>query len=813
MERETVSEESLRVLEFDRVREMLAAQAQSEPGRVLCRSVTPTTRADVVARLHEETEAAAALLARGRRPPFAGIFDVRGLVNRAGRGMVLHPEEILQVRSTLGASRRMREFLDEEPELPFVLSRLASGLVRRPELEEQIDRCIDEHGEVLDRASDELRRIRQRQREIQARVRQHLERLVHDSRLQDVLQESLVTVRNGRYVVPVRQERRAEVPGVVHDQSSSGSTLFVEPMAVVELNNRLRQLEAAEAEEVRRIMAALSHRIGQEQAGMEAAVEALARLDLVFARARLGFEQNGVTPVLNQEGRIRLIRARHPLLPGPVVPIDLWLGEGFHVLVITGPNTGGKTVALKTAGLLALMNQAGLPVPAAQAEFPVFRAVHADIGDEQSIEQSLSTFSSHMRRVIPVLEAAGPEDLVLLDEVGAGTDPDEGAALAEAILEHLRERGARVVATTHYSQLKAYAYLTQGVENASVEFDPESLRPTYRLQIGLPGRSNALEIAERLGAPQEVIARARQRRPSHARRTDELIIEMESSRRAAQEHESRTADARRQAEALRERYESLLRDLEEQRAAILSEARRQAESLLREARREADQALGELRRLRDQGTAEEARQARNRLLEALASVSDPQVGEERATPAGSGSRPASEEQPPDLTPGMRVRVVGLGQEGVLLAAPDGGGEAEVQVGALRVRVGRDRLRPLPAVASPATPAAGRRPRPRRGAEAARSGSAGSLGRSKAQSLATELDLRGLRVDEAWERVEKYLDDCLLAGLSRVRLIHGKGTGALREEVRRRLDEVPHVRRHLLAPPEEGGDGVTVVDLA
>ncbi|BAS28328.1 endonuclease MutS2 [Limnochorda pilosa] len=819
MERTTVSEEALRILQFDRVRERLAAQAQSEPGRALCRALEPLTGFEAVAALHAETRAASALLAKGRRPPLDGIFDVRRLLDRAGRGAVLHPEEILQVRSTLGASRRLRGFLEEEGGPPEALAARAAGLVRRPELEAQIDRCIDEHGEVLDRASDELRRIRQHQREIQARVRQHLERLVHDSRLQDVLQESLVTVRNGRYVVPVRQERRSELPGVVHDQSASGSTVFVEPMAVVELNNRLRQAEAAEAEEIRRILAALSQRIGQEAPGIGPAVEALAGLDLVFARARLGFELNAVEPVLNDEGRVRLIRARHPLLPGPVVPIDVWLGEGFHVLVITGPNTGGKTVALKTVGLLALMAQAGLPVPAAQAELPVFQAIYADIGDEQSIEQSLSTFSSHMRRVVPVLEAARAESLVLLDEIGAGTDPDEGAALAEAILEHLRARGARVVATTHYSQLKGYAYLTEGVENASVEFDPESLRPTYRLQIGLPGRSNALEIAARLGAPPEVIENARRKRPSHARRADELIIEMESSRRAAREHESRTAAERREAEVLRERYEALVRELEERRSGLVEDARRQAEAVLREARREADRLLGELRRLQDQAKAEEARRRRDELVEALAFV-EAQAEARRpgpGAPGEAGGAPAPEAapgpapgEPASLRPGVRVRVAGLGQEGVLLTAPGAGGEAEVQVGALRVRVGVERLRALPG-APPQGPG-GKGSIPGRERRTPEPGGAGSLGRSKAQTLPSELDLRGLRADEAWSRVEKYLDDCLLAGLSRVRLIHGKGTGALREEMRRRLDGVPQVRRHVLAPPEEGGDGVTVVDL-
>src|SRR5690606_15757772 len=514
MERDQISQESMRILEFDRIRERLAALAQSEPGRALCLALQPLFDREGVARLQAETRAATELLARGLRPPLGGLSDVRPLVDRASRGAVLFPEEIVRVRATLGASAQMRAFL-EEAGPPEPLAPLAERLIRRPELERAIDRCVDENGDVLDSASDELARLRQRQREVQARIRQHLERLVHDHRMQDVLQESLVTVRNGRYVVPVRAERRADVPGVVHDQSASGNTLFIEPLAVVELNNRLRRLEAAEAEEIRRILTSLSRRIAEDGAALAPAVESLAQLDLIFARARLGFEMNAVEPVLNGEGRLRLGGARHPLLAPPVVPIDLWLGDAFHVLVITGPNTGGKTVALKTVGLLALMCQSGLQVPARQAELPVFRAIYADIGDEQSIEQNLSTFSSHMRRVIPMLEEAGPEDLVLLDEVGAGTDPDEGAALAEAILEHLRQRGARVVATTHYSQLKGYAYLTEGVENASVEFDAETLQPTYRLQIGLPGRSNALEIAARLGTPPEVIERARQRRPAH----------------------------------------------------------------------------------------------------------------------------------------------------------------------------------------------------------------------------------------------------------------------------------------------------------
>jgi DNA mismatch repair protein MutS2 len=589
------------------------------------------------------------------------------------------------------------------------------------------------------------------------------------------------------------------VPGVVHDQSASGATLIVEPLALVELNNQLRQVEAAEAEEVRRILAQLTEEVASAEPSLASAMTTLGRLDFIIAKARLARELDATQPRLNRAGQIRLRRARHPLLAGPVVPIDLPLGDDYTTLVITGPNTGGKTVTLKTVGLLTLMAQAGLHVPAAEgSELAVFDEVLADIGDEQSIEQNLSTFSSHLTNIVRITAKVGGNCLVLLDELGAGTDPAEGAALAMAMLDHLHARGARTVATTHYSELKAFAYTRSGVENASVEFDVETLRPTYRLTIGIPGRSNAFEIATRLGLGEEIVGAARALTTREAARFEDVLRAVAENRRLTEEHRLQAEAEQVQLEKLRREYEEKVRRLELEKAQALAGARQAAEDLLREARREIDEVVTGLRQQAKERVAsfdEVARQARRRVSEEGGQLAALLTGDAKeqaqATPAeetmGRG----------ELKPGARVKLLRFNQEGVVLAPPDPAGQVLVQAGSLKVT--------LPAAEVVALPDA---PSARRKA----GGEHQSLAKAKAETIRSELDLRGLNVDEAWEMVEKYLDDAVLAGLAQVRLIHGKGTGALRQGLRDRLSAYPAVTDYRYAAPNEGGDGVTVVRL-
>ncbi|HHW13658.1 MAG TPA: endonuclease MutS2, partial [Firmicutes bacterium] len=583
----------------------------------------------------------------------------------------------------------------------------------------------------------------------------------------------------------------------------------VEPLSVVELNNQLRQVTSAEEEEVHRILAELSQRVAASASELKGAMEALGRLDFLLAKGKLAREMEATAPRLNREGRLNLRRARHPLLTGAVVPIDVTLGEDFTTLVITGPNTGGKTVTLKTIGLLTLMAQAGLHIPAAEgSEVAVFAEVFADIGDEQSIEQNLSTFSAHLTNLVRILGLLSANNLVLLDELGAGTDPTEGAALAMALLDHLHGRGARTAATTHYPELKTFAYTRPGVENASVEFDVETLSPTYRLTVGIPGRSNAFDIASRLGLPGEIITEARRLMNREAIRFEDVLRAVAENRRLAEEHRQRAEEERRRLETLAAEYEARLREVQEQRDRLLAEARRKAEEMLRQARQTIDQLVGELRReAREhpaqreetvQGIRRELAEESERLLQGLGRVEEGMT--ESALPQAPSGRPALEE-------GTRVRILRLEREGVVLGPPNSAGEVLVQAGSLRMT-----LRPEDVVALSAPPEPGDRTRRAVPARRAAGESHEALARSKAAVVRSELDLRGMTVDEAWDVVAKYLDDASLAGLSQVRLIHGKGTGALRQGLRERLEGYPGVAGYHYAAPAEGGDGVTVVRL-
>jgi DNA mismatch repair protein MutS2 len=788
-----VDEKSLDILEWAKVLERLEARAAFSASKDLARGLRPTADRGEARRRQAETTEARRLLQARTDLTIGGARDVRPDVEAARRSFVLEPQTLLDIKGTLVAARALVRLFERVHDAYPVLASVAAGLKPTPGLIDAISSVLDDHGEVRDQASARLAEIRLGLRASRDRLLSKLDKLVHDPKLGPMLQEPIVTQRDGRFVIPLRAEFKGRIKSLVHDQSSSGATLFVEPLGVVDLNNEVRELELAERDEVRRILGELSQMVGAQAEAVRETVEALATIDLALAKARYADGLDAAEPELVEfEGRsdgshpgstLQLGQARHPLLdPASVVPIDIVLDDDTHALIITGPNTGGKTVALKTAGLLVLMAQSGLALPAAAgSRLTVFEGVLADIGDEQSIEQSLSTFSAHVANIIHILKVAGPRSLVLLDELGAGTDPQEGSALARAILSALLERKVTTLVATHYPELKAYAHATPGVRNASVEFDLASLRPTYRLAIGLPGRSNALAIAQRLGLEGPVIEAARGLVAPQEIDAQDLLDEIQRTRDDTRREQ---AAARTAHERLRQRQAELeerLAAIEQERKGVLEEARQegrqQIESLaaeLDELRRRlvaAGQPLVAIRGLREElrELAEEADQS-----EAIVAPV-----EERSLHAGE-----------------RIRVASLGMDGTILQV--GPAEVEVQIGRLRVRVGREELL-APLEAREKAPSI--REREPRGSTAV------------LQPPPMEIDVRGHTADEALEAIERRLDAAYLAGLPFVRVIHGKGTGKLRQVIRQALRKNPYTASFETGSDAEGGEGVTIVRLA
>ncbi|NLM38101.1 MAG: endonuclease MutS2 [Firmicutes bacterium] len=782
-----MNERTYRVLEFEKILTRLSTYASSPLGKELALKLRPSCQPDEIRTWQAETTEACRLFQSGEKVPLGGIHDLQAALKKAGLGGVLSPEELTAVGDTCRAARLLKAFFrGEKAEQAPTLAVLAAGLTAFPDLEREIEQAIEpEEGRVKDQASPLLSRLRAQIRTFQNRIRDKLEALVQGNETRKYLQEALITVRNGRYVIPVKQEYRQAIPGIVHDQSASGATLFIEPMAVVEINNQLRQVEAEEEQEVARILAALSALVGEVATPARANLALLARLDLAFAKARYSQALGGTEPVINNEGYLRLLGARHPLLEGKVVPIDLELGRSFHTLVITGPNTGGKTVSLKTTGLLTLMAQSGLHLPAASgSEVGVFTGIYCDIGDEQSIEQSLSTFSAHLTNIIAILQEARDEGcLVLLDELGAGTDPAEGATLAIALLEEFHRRGVRTIATTHYGDLKVFAYQTPGVQNASVEFDPQTLAPTYRLLIGLPGRSNAFAVASRLGLDPAVIARARQLLSPGERRVEDLIGEIMKERQLLEQERHDASALRLRAQRDEQQLRAELAELKAKKEELLKAAREEARALVRATRREMEKLLRSLQEATDQRTRSRlANQARVVFQNRLAELEEPLL-------------PVDEEYRGELEVGMCVRLAGLAQEGEIVDL--NADSALVQSGAVRLWVERGKLTPL----------VGRKQKPEPGKI-----KMGALGQEKAKTISPELDLRGMTVEEALQVTDKYLDEAVLAGLPWVRLIHGKGTGVLRTAIAEYVKKHPRVSKYRWGETNEGGMGVTVVEL-
>jgi len=789
---------SLQTLELPKILDRLAGYTAFSASRDRALALSPTAELDEARRRQAETTEARLLLSVKTDLTIGGAHDVRPRAVAAARGAVLEPNELMDLKDTLIAARTLaRTFEKLGPQFPR-LTQIAAGLKPSPGLIDAISRTLDERGEVLDSASEALAGIRRELHLAHERLMTRLQRLISDPKVAPILQEPIITQRDGRFVVPLRAEFKGRLKSVVHDQSASGATLFVEPLTVVDLNNQVRELELAERDEIRRILAALSALAGEQAEAICETVIAIADLDLAFAKARYAEALGAAEPILQPFVRrtdghpgatLRLLAARHPLLdPGSVVPIDLDLDRDTYALVITGPNTGGKTVSLKTAGLLALMAQCGLHLPAASgSELSVFTTVFADIGDEQSIEQSLSTFSSHVTNTIRILGQVTPESLVVLDELGAGTDPQEGSALARAILGAFLRRPVTVLVATHYPELKAYAHSTPGVRNASVEFDLESLRPTYHLTVGLPGRSNALAIAERLGLDQGIIAEARTLVSPDDLRAESLLDEIHRERDAARSARGEAEAALREAQAARAELIRRLEAIDDERRGVLQAAR--------------DEAQKELETIR-----EELRSVRRRLSAAAQPIESLRVLEQELEPledqAGSPvvRQPAGEAGPPRaFRLGDQVRLQTLGADGVITSL--GTDQAEVQIGRLRVRAGLGELA-FPGDAESA-PKKARRRRVTDPAPSATLPAAPPL----------EIDLRGRLVDEALDELERRLDAAYMAGTPFLRVIHGKGTGRLREAIRQALRGNPYVRSFEAGTEGEGGEGVTFVRLA
>ncbi|OIK12942.1 endonuclease MutS2 [Bacillus sp. MUM 13] len=780
---------ALKTLEFDKIKSQLLTFASSSIGKEKAEQLTPSADFTEVLKWQEETDEAANVIRLKGNVPLGGIFDIRPHAKRAQIGGMLSPMELMEISSTIRAGRILTRFFEEleedEHELPH-LGEYIKSIMPLGNLQQEINFAIGEHGEVIDSASDKLRTLRNQLRTNESRVRDKLESMIRSSNASKMLSDAIVTIRNDRFVIPVKQEYRSVYGGIIHDQSSSGQTLFIEPQVIVQLNNVIQETRVKEQQEIERILVELSLAVGEHTHDLLVNVRILAELDFIIAKARFGKAIKGSKPKLNDEGRVKLIRAKHPLIDEDVVVAnDIYLGEDFTTIVITGPNTGGKTVTLKTLGLCTLMAQSGLHIPAADgSETAVFRSVYADIGDEQSIEQSLSTFSSHMVNIVEILKHVDHESLVLFDELGAGTDPQEGAALAISILDEVYKRGARVIATTHYPELKAYGFDRDGVINASVEFDVESLRPTYKLLIGVPGRSNAFEISKRLGLEESIISHARSHVGEDTNQVENMIASLEDSRRQAEAEEAEAADYLKQAEKLHKDLQKEIMEYYEQKDEMMQKAAAEAAELVEKAKRDSEAIISDLRKMRLEKQADvkehELIEARKRLDEAAPAVKKTAKAK---TAAASDKR--------ELHPGDEVKVISFNQKGHLIDKTSGD-EWQVQIGIMKMKVKESDLQFIKA-----TKEKEKKPL--------------ATVRGKDYHVSLELDLRGERYESALSRVEKYIDDALLAGYPRVSIIHGKGTGALRQGVQEYLKNHRSVKRSRFGEAGEGGTGVTVVE--
>lgn len=789
---------TLEKLEFNKITNRLREMTASAAGAELAEALEPSALLEEVAARQKETDDALTLIVKKGSPPLGGIRDIRSSLKRAEMSGILNPGELLKISDVLRASRAIKGYArdDNSALQENVIIHLMNSLFVDRRIEDRISAAILNDDEISDNASPTLNTIRRKIKNQQDSIKDKLESILKSQSIKKYIQDSIVTIRENRYVIPVKSEYRNEVPGLIHDTSASGATLFIEPMSVVEANNEIKELRIKERAEIERILAELTGEVVSILPGLSLNTELLAAIDFAFAKAKLSIDMKGISPSLNSKGEINIKHGRHPLLDQKtVVPIDLWIGRDFKSLVVTGPNTGGKTVTLKTVGLFTLMAQAGLHIPANDGtEIGVFKKVFADIGDEQSIEQSLSTFSSHMTNIVRILKEADDSSLILLDELGAGTDPTEGAALAMAIIENLYNRGSITVATTHYSELKLYALSTPGVENASCEFDVNTLSPKYSIQIGVPGKSNAFAISSRLGLEDYILNRAQEFLTSEDIRFEDVLGSMEENRRKSEEARIEAERLKRETGELNKEILEKKQKLESQRETILRKAREEAMSIISDAKEETEQILKEVLKLRESGQipnseiGKDAEKLRLRLKQQAELIGQGLM--QPILPRGE-DRPA----PEGLRPGESVRIIDLDKDATVLSTEDANGNIFVRAGIIRLNVHASNLERLEQPKSQV-----------------KEGRAGNIGKDKVMNFLPEINVRGMTVEEAEEAMDKFIDDASIAGMSELTIIHGKGTGALRSGIHRYLKANGRVKSFRLGEYGEGDSGVTVVIL-
>ena len=788
-----MNEKTFRVLEYDKIKEMLAEEASSRMTKVRIGELAPSFELFRIREMQAETTEAVSVIVHKGALPLGAFYDIAGMVNVAAKGGVLTMKQLLEVLYNLQTARHASVFLAGDlPDLPL-LKGLAAVISIHKSIEDEIDRSILSEDEMADSASPELKSIRRKMALQNEAVRSKMNSILASADNKNLLQDSIITMRQGRYVIPVKQEHKAKVPGIVHDQSATGATFFIEPQAIVDMNNELRELELAEKKEMQRILAALSALVGDAADGIKNNQTILAQLDFAFAKGRLSVKMKGEEPALNQTGVLLLKEARHPLLdPKKAVPITVDIGEEYDTLIVTGPNTGGKTVTLKTVGLMALMAQSGLHLPASGgSRLPVFRQIFADIGDEQSIEQSLSTFSSHMANIVQIVKEADADTLVLLDELGAGTDPTEGAALAISILNDLYGKGATTLATTHYTELKKYALATYGVQNASMEFNVETLSPTYRLTIGIPGKSNAFEISRKLGLPEALVEYAKGLLERGDIVFEDVIASIEADRRFAEQERDEAMAVKREILRRQEELETEKQKFTEQKEKLLAKAKEEAREAILEAREFADEVRKELRELEKDPSGADRDRKQEQIRQRLREKSE-KYREKLQTPVN-----VSPVKPAELTIGDSVRILSLDQKGEVISLPDEKGEMNVQVGLMKINVN---IRDVNKVSG------------KKNKTKDRNAGFGSLYQNKVKTVVPTINVVGQVLDDAVMNVDKYLDDAYISGLKEVTVIHGRGSGILREGLGRMFKEHRHVSRFRKGAYNEGGDGVTIVTL-
>ncbi len=788
-----MNQKALHTLEYDKIIEKLAEYAASPLAKEMCRNLVPSSDFDEVVQSQSETSDAVTRVRQKGSVSFGGIRDIRDSLKRLDIGSSLSITELLAISSLLTASARIKAYgRHEDSEFPDdSLEEMFRSLEPLTPVNNEIKRCILSEDEVSDDASPGLRHVRRSMKSIQDKIHSQMNAILNSSR--SYLQEAVITMRDGRYCLPVKAEHKSQVAGMVHDQSSTGSTLFIEPMAIIRLNNDLRTLEIQEQKEIEAVLADLSNQLAPYLEELKINQDILVKLDFIFAKASLSRHFNCSAPVFNRQRRIRIKDGRHPLLdPQKVVPINIHLGQDFDLLIVTGPNTGGKTVSLKTVGLFTLMGQAGLHIPAFDgSELAVFADVFADIGDEQSIEQSLSTFSSHMTNIVKILEQADSNSLCLFDELGAGTDPTEGAALAISILSFLHNMKCRTMATTHYSELKVFALTTPGVENACCEFNVETLRPTYRLLIGIPGKSNAFAISRKLGLPDYIIEDAKNHLEEQDETFEDLLAHLEENRVTIERERAEIETYKAEIEDLRQKLKAKTERLDERKETLLQNAREEAQKILREAKETADQTIRNINKLGDSaGLTKQLEAERTRLREQLQGV------EKSMSLGANAKKPKKAVSPKSLKVGDGVKVLTMNLNGTVSTLPNAKGDLYVQMGILRSLVNIKDIELLnePVVTGPAISKTG----------------SGKIKMSKSSTISPEINLIGMTVDEALPVLDKYLDDAYLSHLNTVRVVHGRGTGALKAGVHKHLKKLKYVKEFRLGEFGEGDTGVTIV---